>query len=184
MILSASEGRRQEAGGRRKNLAILLTQRQDLEAWIKVQTGNTDIEFRGGYGVDPLINDPIIKDLPSSSTVLRSTSIGKTGNNHVSAYDLVRLISMLGWHLHVAIETLGVVEAIGEPVVLSKVGFGDSSWTYVALVKFVDRRLQPAKLRTFAFALRSPTGTGADRDTNLAAAVTEIIRRILTEELA
>jgi len=33
-------------------------------------------------------------------------------------------------------------------------------------------------------ALRSPDGSNEVRDTNLAAAVTEIVRRILTEELA
>jgi hypothetical protein len=133
----------------------------------------------------------------------------------VAVYDLVRLLSMLGWHLHlapsdrfassqwksleclvramgndparyidVALETLGVINLISKPVVISKVGFGPSSFTYVALAKFVDNRSQPAKLRTFALALRSPDGSNEVQDTNLAVAVTEIVRRILTEELA
>jgi hypothetical protein len=63
-----------------------------------------------------------------------------------------------------------------------------SSPYYTAFVKFVDRRFTPGKLRTFAFTLRctNPTSLGNfdGRDTNLAVAVTEIIRRILTEELA
>ncbi|AFZ19271.1 hypothetical protein [Allocoleopsis franciscana] len=193
------------------------TKREHLEAWLKGQTGNNKLEFRGGYGKDfpSLISNPQVKDIASGTSVLSSTSEGNIGNNHVSAYDLVRIISMLGWHLHltpntrlpnaqwnslesvvramgtdparyvdVALETLGVVDVISEPVIISKVGFGESSFTYVAFVKFVDRRVQPAKLRTFAMALRTPNGSNELRDTNLAAAVTEIVRRIINEKLA
>jgi peptidoglycan hydrolase-like protein with peptidoglycan-binding domain len=193
------------------------TKREDLEAWLKGQTGNNNLEFRGRYGKDfpSLISNPQVKDIASGASVLSSTSEGNTGNNHVSAYDLVRIISMLGWHLHlntntrlpnaqwnslesvvramgtdparyvdVAIETLGFIDVISEPVIISKVGFGESSFTYVAFVKFVDRRVQPAKLRTFAMALRTPNGSNEARDTHLAAAVTEIVRRIINEELA
>jgi hypothetical protein len=192
------------------------TERQKLEKWIVDRTGNTGIEFRGRYGEDPLIDNPIIKDTTTGKPVLSSGNEGATGNNSVSTYDLVRLISMLGWHLHlsdsaklpsaqwkslesvvramgndtaryvdVALETLGIVNVITEPVIISKVGWGKSSMTYVALVKFVDRRTNPGKLRTFALALRCPTPAGnISRDTNLAAAVTEIVRRIFTEELA
>lgn len=192
------------------------TKREDLESWIKDQTGNKSIEFCGAYGESSLITDPNIKDTTTTIPVLKSTSTGKTGDNSISAYDLVRLISMLGWHLHlpstaqlpsaqwkslesvvramgrdtaryvdVALETLGVVNVISEPVIISKVGWGNSSMTYAAFVKFVDRRITPSKLRTFALALRCPTPASSDdRDTNLAAAVTEIVRRIITEELA
>jgi hypothetical protein len=190
------------------------TKRADLEAWLKAQTGNTSCKFTGGYFNPSLIKDPIIKDLSSSATVLRSPVDNTTGTNDVSTYDLVRLITMLGWHLHlttntrfigsqwnsletvvramgtdaaryidVALETLGVINVISQPVVISKVGFGPSSFAYVAFVKFVDNRVQPAKLRTFSLALRTPNGSDRERDTNLAAAVTEIVRRILTEEL-
>lgn len=194
------------------------TKRENLEAWLKEQTGNNNLEFRGAYGIDfpSLISNPQVKDIASETSVLSSPlSEGNTGNNHVSAYDLVRIISMLGWHLHlntntrlpnaqwnslesvvramgtdparyvdVALETLGVVDVISEPVIISKVGFGGSSFTYVAFVKFVDRRVQPAKLRTFAMGLRTPNGPNEVRDTHLAAAVTEIVRRIINEELA
>jgi peptidoglycan hydrolase-like protein with peptidoglycan-binding domain len=192
------------------------TKREDLEAWMKAQTGNHNLEFRGGYFNPPLISNPQVKDTVSGTTVLSHASTpGDIGENLVSAYDLVRLISMLGWHLHltantqlpdaqwnslesvvramgmdiaryvdVALETLGVIDVISEPVVISKVGWGASSFTYVAFVKFVDRRLQPAKLRTFAIALRTPNGSHEVRDNHLAAAVTEIVRRSLTEELA
>jgi len=190
------------------------TRREDLESWIQAQTGNGNIEFRGAYGFPPLIANPTIKDTASGATVLSSTAQGDSGNNYISAYDLTRLVSMLGWHLHltsntrlpsaqwislesvvramgndiaryvdVALETLGVINVISEPVVISKTGWGESAYTYVALVKFVDHRLQPAKLRTFAMALWTHDGSSEDRDTHMAAAVTEIVRRILTEEL-
>ena len=204
--------------GRSNQIGVLFkrfTKRQDLEAWLKAQTGNNTSQFTGGYGANPLITDPIVKDLVSDSTVLNSTPVGTTGNNDVSTYDLVRLISMLGWHLNltsatrflgsqwaslecviramatdparyvdVALETLGLINVISEPVVISKVGFGPSSFTYVTLVKLVDRRFTPGKLRTFALALRCPSGSNETRDTQIAAAVTEIIRRIFAEELA
>jgi hypothetical protein len=192
------------------------TERQILEEWIVEQTGNDLVEFRGGYGEPPLISNPKIRNTTNGSVILSAGDVGDTGNNSVSTYDLVRLISMLGWHLHlapnatlpsaqwkslesvvramgndtaryidVALETLGIVNVISEPVIISKVGWGNSSMTYAAFVKFVDRRTTPGKLRTFALALRSPTpNVNTSRDTNLAAAVTEIVRRIFTEELA
>jgi hypothetical protein len=192
------------------------TERQILEKWIIEQTGNDLVEFRGGYGESPLISNPKIRNTANGSIVLSAGDDGDTGNNSVSTYDLVRLISMLGWHLHlspnstlpfaqwkslesvvramgndtaryidVALETLGIVNVVNEPVIISKVGWGSSSMTYAAFVKFVDRRTNPGKLRTFALALRCPTpNTNRARDTNLAAAVTEIVRQIFTEELA
>lgn len=192
------------------------TERPKLEQWIVAQTGNTGIKFRGAYSENSLIANPKIKDTTTGKVVLSSDGTGATGDNLISAYDLVRLISMLGWHLHlpetaklpaaqwkslesvvramgndtaryvdVALETLGVVNVISEPVIISKVGWGDSSMTYAALVKFVDQRVTPSKLRTFALALRCPIGASYDeKDTNLAVAVTEIVRRIINEELA
>jgi hypothetical protein len=201
------------------------TKREDLSNWIKQLTGNSTLDFRGSYGEDPLVSPAKVTDTTTGSVVLSSTALGAaTSTNSLAAYDLVRLISMLGWHLHlpataklpsaqwkslesvvramgrdtaryvdVALETLGVVNVISEPVIISKVGWGDvsatsGSMTYTAFVKFVDRRFTPGKLRTFAFTLRctNPTSLGNfdGRDTNLAVAVTEIIRRILTEELA
>jgi hypothetical protein len=202
------------------------TKREVLSAWIKAQTGNINVDFRGSYSEDPLISPATIEDLTDSSFSLRSTSEGDASNsNQLAAYDLVRLISMLGWHPHltpesqlpsaqweslksivqemgndtaryvdVALETLGLVNVISEPVIISKVGWGDiinsssGSMTYAAFVKFIDRRTNPGKLRTFALALRCPKNNSSDsfdfRDTRLAAAVTEIVRRIVTEELA
>jgi hypothetical protein len=78
------------------------TQRQILEKWIEDITGNS-IEFRGGYGpFSPFINSPKVKDTTTGSIVVSSDGVGSTGSNSVSAYDLVRLISMLGWHPHLS----------------------------------------------------------------------------------
>jgi peptidoglycan hydrolase-like protein with peptidoglycan-binding domain len=215
-----------KGGGRSNQLGAMFKRfetRRNLEIWTRNLTGNNSLRFRGYYGADfpPFIASPIVfdKTLGSNQVVLRAAPEVGSGDNAVSAYDLVRLISMLGWHLHltsasrlpgaqwiglesvvramgtdparyidVAIETLGLVNVISQPVVISKVGFGESSFTYVALVKFVDNRPkdrgQPAKFRTLAIALRTPTGSNNNRDNNLAATITEIIRRIFTEELA
>ncbi|WP_036945674.1 hypothetical protein [Pseudanabaena sp. PCC 6802] len=63
--------------------------------------------------------------------------------------------------------------------------------TYVAFCQFVDERLksntQPAKLRTLAMALRvdgTKVTSFIEADVRMAAEVTEIIRRIVTEEFA
>jgi hypothetical protein len=50
--------------------------------------------------------------------------------------------------------------------------------TYAAFVWLVDHRLTLAKLRTFSLALRCPNpASNQSRDTHLAAAVIEIVRR-------
>ncbi len=194
--------------------------RKGLEDWTRGITGNQGLSFRGYYGPEfpPLISSPIIFDTTpgSSQNVLRSAPEIGSGPNLISAYDLVRLISMMGWHLHlpagaqlpgaqwnslesvvramgldigryidVALETLGLINVVNnKPVIISKAGWGDSGFTYVALVKLVDNRQSPAKLRTLAMALRTSDGSEKKRDSNMATAVTEIMRRIFTEELA
>ncbi|MEM9157078.1 MAG: hypothetical protein AAGB13_18915, partial [Cyanobacteria bacterium P01_F01_bin.33] len=81
-------------------------------------------------------------------------------------------------------ETLGLLNVVTQSVVISKLGYGNSALTYVALVRLVDRRPTPNKLRTLAMALWADAGDRNTRDVNMAAAVTEIMRRIFTEELA
>ncbi|MEO1133037.1 MAG: hypothetical protein AAFX40_10065 [Cyanobacteria bacterium J06639_1] len=191
--------------------------RSELEAWTRAIAGNPALSFRGYYGDDPFIERPMVFDTRSSGDrpILGAAPEVGFGPNSISAYDLVRFISMLGWHLHVpqaarlpaaqwislesvvrsmgfdparyidvALETLGLVNVIDEPVVISKLGLGNSALTYVALVKLIDRRQDPFKLRTFALALWANAGNDDTRDVNMAAAVTEIVRRIFTEELA
>lgn len=193
--------------------------RKELEDWTIAITGNQGLSFRGYYGADfpPFIDAPILFDttLTSDQRVLKAAPEVGGGPNSISAYDLVRLISMLGWHLHlpasvalpgsqwnslesvvramgvdtaryidIALETLGLVNVVSEPVIISKLGLGNSALTYVALVKLVDNRQNPAKLRTLAMALWTSPGSDVNRDNNMAAAVTEIMRRVFTEELA
>ena len=196
--------------------------RPQLEQWVKQEvTGNYNLEFQGYYGNSPFFQKPQLFVRTTGNNVLDAASEISGGRNRLSAYDLTRFVSMLGWHHHiaqesrlpgaqwhslesvvramgrdraryidVAIETLGLENVITSPVIISKLGLGDSALTYVAFTRFVDERLktqaQPAKLRTLGMALRVQ-GTGlsyAERDARMAAAVTEIIRRVVTEELA
>jgi hypothetical protein len=203
------------------------SERSELEKWVENITKN-DIDFRGFYGHNPpSIDFPKVIDPTNPKPVLSYANKTASGDNLVSAYDLVRLISMVGWHPHLvdtnhlpnadwnglavvaramghdtaryvdtALETLGLINVISKPVIFSKVGWGNSSsnpknnsaMTYVAFVKFVDGRTSPGKFRTFALALRCQDslnpGDFDSRDTRLAASVTEIIRRIVMEELA
>jgi hypothetical protein len=103
-------------------------------------------------------------------------------------------------YIEAAIDRLRVGSVIQSPVILSKLGFGRSEirnhteLCYVALVWFVDRRPtrqgKPAILRTFSLVLRAAKALhGADEearqiDARVAAEVTEILRRIFTQELA
>jgi hypothetical protein len=196
-----------------------------IEQWIQKITDRTaSITFRGRYGELPLLDNPRL--VAGGSTILSPASQSHQAgqNNRISAYDLVRFVTLLGWHHHlpavaklpgaqwhslesmvrgmgwdtaryidVALSKLGVLNEIKDPVVISKLGFGLSGLTYVVLVQFVDRHLktntQPSKLRTVAMALRvqrnvsSSSGTDIEVDARMAAEVTEILRRIVTEEL-
>lgn len=191
--------------------------RRGLENWVKAITGNQSLEFMGYYGEDPFIANPTLVDITASvaKTLVQAKPESGTGNNYVTAYDLVRLISMLGWHhylgpaqrlpaaqwhsleslvralgqdtaryIDMALETLGIVNVIAEPVVLSKLGLGNSALTYVALAQWIDQRQTPNRFHTVAMALWVPNGSDAERDTTMATAVTTIVRRLLTGELA
>lgn len=103
----------------------------------------------------------------------------------------------------VAIETLGLSNVISSPAIISKLGYGLSTtrkvleMVYMAVVQFIDERPnvngKPAKLRTLAMTLRGSkalpqNSTNTDReatelDASMAAEVTEILRRVVAEEL-
>jgi peptidoglycan hydrolase-like protein with peptidoglycan-binding domain len=103
-------------------------------------------------------------------------------------------------YLDVAIDRLGLASVVRSTVIISKLGFGRSSvrnrteLIYTALLQFVDKRprseSQPAVLRTIAMTLFGAKGLGnANReaielDARMAAEVTEIVRRLMTQELA
>ena len=201
----------------------------ELENWLKNITGNQQLEFRSGYGETPFISQPYLFDRLTAKQILNAAPTDlEIDKNYLSAYDLTRLMSMLGWHLHinqsarlpgaqwhslkdiiyamghdkaryaeVALETLGLEKTIQAPVIISKLGYGYSNSrntfeiTYTAFVQFIDERFksgtQLGKLRTLAMTLRGVTNPGnnqwAELDARMAAGVTEIIRRIVTEEI-
>ena len=206
--------------------------RAGLEKWLIGLTGNQALQFRGYYGRDNqgnpliLIKDPVVREPQNNNRVVLTADdeVG-SGENLVGAYDLTRLMAMLGWHLHLppetrlpgaqwhslksvvrsmgwdtaryvdlALETLGLMNVVANPVIISKLGLVDSSMTYTAFVHLEDQRFSPAKLRTFAFTLWTDlpsslpnpwVSNGWDgRDNALAVATVEIIRRIFSEELA
>jgi hypothetical protein len=198
--------------------------RQGLENWVKKITGNKNLEFRGGYGEPPYIYRPEIYDLKQKKAVLSSTSEGTPGENLVTAYDLTRCLTMLGWHQHLpsetkfpnsqwkslesivramgtdacrytdlAIKKLGLEQLISSPVIISKLGNGYSNSrnryeiVYVMLIQFGDELSQSesnsTKLRSFALTLRGASKNAVQLDARMAAEVTEILRRIVNDEL-
>ncbi|MBF2047937.1 MAG: S-layer homology domain-containing protein [Leptolyngbya sp. IPPAS B-1204] len=102
-------------------------------------------------------------------------------------------------YIDVAIETLGLASAIEAPVIISKLGFGRSEsrnrteLSYVAFFQFIDKRPRrkgkPGILRTISMALLGAQAAGDANaearqiDARMAAEVTEIIRRVVTQEL-
>ncbi|WP_245824342.1 hypothetical protein [Planktothrix tepida] len=207
--------------------------RSNLEAWFQKVTGNSTLKFQGDYGEQPTIQNPIIFDRTTQNTLIKAVTDTPKGDNLVSAYDLTRLISLIGWHAYlpaecqlpnlqqktlnslilamgqdtaryvdVALETLGIQEVITAPVILSKMGYGNSETRqtveacYMAFVQFIDPLAlgngKSAQFRTLALTLRGVipvanfndcTPEALQLDARMAAEVTEIMRRVITEEL-
>lgn len=72
-----------------------------LEAWVKNITQNQQLVFRGKYGEEPYINQPSLIDRKTGQLLISASSTRHDGENTLSAYDLTRLISMVGWHLQI-----------------------------------------------------------------------------------
>ena len=207
--------------------------RENLEKWLQNLTGNSELEFRGDYGENPWIVNPELVDAETGEVLLKAVPETDKGENLLSAYDLTRIISMIGWHyyldpslqipginwkslqpmiiglgkdtarfLDVGLEMLGLENAVRSPVILSKLGHGPSSLrqtietTYMAFVQFVDPLPKaagnPAKLRSLAVTLRGAIpiqdienfdDESVRLDVRIAAEVTEILRRVMVEEL-
>jgi hypothetical protein len=105
-------------------------------------------------------------------------------------------------YVDVALERLGLNEVIATPVIISKLGFGRSSirnrteLVYSAFVRFIDRHLatesgdsQAGEIRMIGMTLLGAKNLGnGDReatelDARMAAEVTEILRRLVTQAL-
>jgi hypothetical protein len=207
--------------------------RPNLEKWLQKITGNLTSIFQGDYGESPVFLNPEIVDPDTKTTILKAVLDTPKGDNFVSAYDLTRLISLIGWHnylpvqsqlpnlpeknfnclikalgqdparyVDVALKTLGIEQVITSPVILSKMGYGDSTirqtveLCYVAFVQFIDplpnNNQKPAEFRTLALALRGVipidnkgdfTQQALELDARMAAEVTEIFRRVVVESL-
>ncbi|MEM9213038.1 MAG: hypothetical protein AAGD25_01550 [Cyanobacteria bacterium P01_F01_bin.150] len=73
---------------------------QGLEDWLKSITGHQQLEFRGRYGEPPFFDQPELWHPATNQVLLRSNPVPKWSDNTISVYDLTRLVSMIGWHLH------------------------------------------------------------------------------------
>jgi hypothetical protein len=202
-----------------------------LESWLQAITGNSHLIFQGRYGESPFFQSPQLWDRIQERELLRAPGGSHGGRNSISTYDLVRIITMLGWHHHLraaqrlpgaqwnslesivralgtdsaryadaAIDRLNIAAIIRSPVIISKLGFGRSSirdrteLVYLALVQFMDqrnrRKAEPAIHRTVALAMLAAKDVqdinreARELDARMAAEVTEIMRRIITQELA
>lgn len=134
---------------------------EGLERWLKKTTGNNQLEFRGMYGEPPFINRPELFDRKKQKIVLISAPESKQGENLVTAYDLARFISMLGWHQHLPQESRfpganwhsleSIIKAMGEDpcryaeIAIATLGLADAIASPVIISKlgngFSDLRI-------------------------------------------
>ena len=75
--------------------------RAGIEQWVKTTTGNNDLNFLSDYGEPPFVKNPKIFDLIKKQVLLTAAQNSIEQSNFVAAYDLTRLIAMLGWHHHI-----------------------------------------------------------------------------------
>lgn len=75
--------------------------RAGIEQWVKTTTGNNDLNFLSDYGEPPFVKNPKIFDLIKKQVLLTAAQNSIEQSNLVAAYDLTRLIAMLGWHHHI-----------------------------------------------------------------------------------
>jgi len=75
-----------------------------LENWLKSITGNQDLVFRGDYGEEPFIDQPEVIERSTGKVLMvaaKELPNPNWTNNTISACDLTRVISMLGWHNYI-----------------------------------------------------------------------------------
>ncbi|NEO09783.1 peptidoglycan-binding protein [Moorena sp. SIO3I8] len=74
----------------------------DLENWLKQITGNDSLIFRGRYGEKPFIEYPQLFGSTTKRIILTADpEPPQWESNTISAYDLNRMISMVGWHNYI-----------------------------------------------------------------------------------
>lgn len=71
-----------------------------LEQWLQSITGHTQLIFRGRYGELPFFSQPELWHPPTGQVLLSGRPITQWQDNTLATYDLTRLVSMVGWHLH------------------------------------------------------------------------------------
>ncbi len=202
----------------------------ELQNWLISLTGNSQLSFQGRYGEKPYIEKPVLLDVVGNSIIPPTKEPHRGDNlisaydltrvmslvawhRHIPPtnrlpyaqwHSLSNLINAMGQdtarYMDAAIAALGLQYFIGDPVVISKMGFGysdqrkRSELTYTACIQFVDRLAtshdQPLpKFRSVNMTLRAaldlkdPDREALEIDSRMAATVTEILRRIVTEEL-
>ncbi len=202
----------------------------ELQNWLISITGNNQLSFQGRYGEKPYIEQPVLLDFVGNSIIPATKEPHRGDNlisaydltrvvslvawhRHIPPtnrlpyaqwHSLSNLINAMGQdtarYVDAAIAALGLQYFIGDPVVISKMGFGYSDQrkrtelTYTACIQFVDRLAtsqdQPLpKFRSVNMTLRAaldlkdPEREALEIDSLMAATVTEILRRIVTEEL-
>lgn len=69
-----------------------------LEHWVSELTGNTHLEFRGLYGEEPLLEEPQV--IKNGQVLLSPAPVVTKGENLMTAYDLTRFMSMIGYDHH------------------------------------------------------------------------------------
>jgi hypothetical protein len=72
----------------------------DVQQWLRRITANNTLLLLGAYGSAPYLLEAVLVD-PAGSVQVPHTLSG-TSRNLVSAHDLVRLLTMVGWHLHLS----------------------------------------------------------------------------------
>jgi peptidoglycan hydrolase-like protein with peptidoglycan-binding domain len=72
----------------------------DVQQWLRALSANINLVLLGGYGTDPYMSQARLVG-PSGTELVPHAGPG-TSRNLVSAHDLVRMLSMLGWHMHLA----------------------------------------------------------------------------------
>ncbi len=71
----------------------------EQEKWLKNLTGNQNLIFRGSYGEKSWLNRPELIDALTGKVILTAEEQSPVwAGNQVSAYDLTRIISLVGWH--------------------------------------------------------------------------------------